>query len=354
MGFRPGPEPRRLVRPAVLVLLLFAALWWRLPPAAPVAQRVVGAAFGTQYAVRWLGDANPETVDAAVAAVVARVNASMSTYHPDSELSRFNRSSSTDPVPVSKDLASVLLAAKEVFSASGGAFDPTVAPLVDAWGFGPKEVIDPPSREELAQLRAQVGFGRVRVGSATVAKSSPGLSVDLSAIAKGYAVDLASDALSMAGVRDHLVEIGGEVRARGTGPRGPWVVGIERPVRGSAPEVVASVKLSDRSLATSGNYRNFVVADGRTVTHILDPRTGEPVEHGLGSVSVAAEDCMRADAWATALYVLGASEGFERAESFGIAALFLTAQDDGGIEKRATSAFAPLLEPWPSKPRDGE
>ena len=178
-------------------------------------------------------------------------------------------------------------------------------------------------------------------------RSQPDVFIDLSAIAKGYGVDVVSGLLINLGYERSLVEIGGEIRAQGMGRQGaPWRVGIERPHDGP-PEVEVVLPLSNRSMATSGNYRNFRMDDGRKVTHIIDPRDGSPVAHGLGSVSVLADSCMEADAWATALYVLGAEEGLKLADQEGIAALFLTPEGREGSLKSSPSESFPTL---PSSP----
>ena len=229
--------------------------------------------------------------------------------------------------------------AEKIFEETGGAFDPTVGPIVDAWGFGPEERVEPPKPEEIAVARTKVGMPKLRFEGVTLEKSVEGLHLDLSAIAKGWAVDEAARALDGLGFENHLVEIGGEVRATGSSPKGrPWKVGIERPEAGIGSRVAAAIPLDGASLATSGGYRNFVTIDGARVTHIIDPRTGEPVGHGLGSVSVLAASCVRADALATALFVMGAEEGLAWAESQGVAALFLTLADEK-VERASTGTF---------------
>ncbi|MEL6183037.1 MAG: FAD:protein FMN transferase, partial [Myxococcota bacterium] len=310
-----------------------------------------GRAFGTTFTLRWKPREGlaPGAVEEAMVSVVKAVNASMSTYHPTSELSRFN-GAEAGSTTVSASLAEVLAAAWRMHELTGGAFDPTVGPLVEAWGFGPKEVVDPPLPAELAAARDLVGLSAVGLDedSRTLSKPLEGISIELSAIAKGYAVDQVSEALLELGVQDHLVEIGGEVRGSGRGPRGRWTVGIERPEPGSTKRVEEVVPLpAGRGLATSGNYRNFVLGEGgRTVTHIIDPRSGNPVDHGLGSVTVVADTCMTADALATALYVLCEENGYAWAEERGIAALFLTL-DAGSVHRKATSAYASIEESRP-------
>lgn len=342
-----GLSPKRFLKPGLFVLGLFVLLYFRTPgPEAPASAPVVsGPAFGTTYSVRFIGpDSAKAEVEAVVKSVVEAVNASMSTYHPDSELSRFNRLEGTASVTVSADLDRVMAEAYRVHQQTGGAFDPTVGPVVDAWGFGPKEVVEPPSSEALDAARAQVGLSHLARRAGQLEKLRGDVRVDLSAIAKGYAVAETSRRLFEAGVVNHLVEIGGELQARGYGPSGYWRVGIERPQTELVQSIYAVVPLKDQALATSGNYRNFRTVDGRDVTHIIDPRSGQPVSHGLGSVSVVHPDCTTADALATALYVMGEADGLAWAESNHVAALFLTPEGEN-VRRRASSAFEALPKP---------
>ena len=304
---------------------------------------------GTTFAVRVvaddLGDERRAGLRAAIEQTLAGVDERMSTYRPESEVSRFNRARTTDPFPVSADTLAVLRHALEISELTGGAFDVTVGPLVDAWGFGPAG--DPaalPTDGDIDRLRRQVGFRKLRIDPAasSIRKQDPRLALDLSALAKGYAVDRVAERLQAEGLGSYLVEVGGEVRAGGLSPRGdPWRVGIERPAPGP-PAVQRRVRLRDRALATSGDYRNYYDVDGRRVSHTIDPRSGRPVEHGLASVSVVDPLCVRADAIATALGVLGPDAGYELAVAQGWAALLIVRRDDGALHERETPAFAAL------------
>lgn len=336
---------RRFVFPALFVLALFIALWARRPDSPGVVQwRFEGSAFGTSYAVLVIPGDHLEdkgAVEAGIAAQIALVNAQMSTYREDSELSRLNANGEAGPIPVSPELQKVLVEAERVHALSAGAFDVTLGPLVNAWGFGP-EVVTPPTPAALRAAKARVGMDKVVLDPTghAVTRKVPGVTIDLSAIAKGFAVDLIGRAIEGLGAERYLVEIGGEVRARGANRLGEaWTIGIEQP-DGGAQDVAERVPLADLSIATSGSYRNSRLVDGRTVTHILDGRTGEPVGHGLGSVSVLHPSCMTADALATALYVLGAEAGLALAERHQIAALFLTREDPTKPTwRRSTEAF---------------
>jgi thiamine biosynthesis lipoprotein len=243
----------------------------------------------------------------------------------------------------------VLAHALEVAGDTGGAYDPTVGPLVDLWGFGPapRRHTRPPA-DAIAAARARTGWARLTLDArGRRARQPGGVSVDLSSIAKGFAVDEVAAYLRRLGVTSYLVEIGGELRGHGTKPDGtPWWVALERPPAlpgagsGAGDLIVA---LHGLSVATSGDYRRFFEDGGQCYSHTIDPRTGCPVEHGLASVTVLHPECMIADALATALMVLGAAAGLAYARRCGLMALFV---DRGarGVEERMTPSFAAMFE----------
>ena len=286
--------------------------------------------------------AEPPAVEEDVRRVLERIEGRMSHYRPESELSRFNRGRTTESRPMSPETLGVVAEALAVSRASGGAFDVTVGPLVDAWGFGSAgRAPAAPDRALLSVLRSRVGFDLLELdpAAATLRKRQRDVVVDLSAIAKGYAVDALATLLAERGFGDYLVEIGGELRAGGGNEEGaPWRVAIERPLPG-APAAQRIVPLTDAALATSGDYRNFYDLDGARVSHTVDPRTGRPVTHGLLSVSVIAERCSLADARSTALNVLGPETGYALAVEQGWAALFVTDDGSGRLVERETPAF---------------
>ncbi len=330
---------------AALVVASAATYLGRGAAPAPPA-RLEGRTMGTTWQVTLNGprdDARLASLRAEVEALLVRVNDSMSTYQSDSELSRFNARASTEPVDVSPELAAVLRAALEVWRASGGVFDVTVGPLVDAWGFGARgrrQTV--PADDEVTALLATVGSDKLQLDGAQLRKLHPALRVDLSAIAKGDAVDRVSALLVSLGEGDHLVDIGGELRARGRNARGePFVVGVEEP----DPErhaVRLAVTLGDLAIASSGNYRNFFEVDGVRYAHTLDPRTGRPVQHRLSAVSVLHARCAVADAWATALMAAGPDEAWRLANEQQLDVLLLV-EGDGGVVERATPGFAARL-----------
>jgi len=273
----------------------------------PQVSEVRGEALGTTWSVKWVGPQR-DWVDVAVADALNEVDRGMSTWRQDSEINRIR--SNEGPIEVSQGTYEVVVAALEIADKSGGAFDPTVQPLVELWGFHGKRRTTLPSDEELASARALVGYGKVStLGEQGRWVDGGGTALDLSAIAKGHAVDRVSEAVSELGLSNHLVEVGGEVRAVGVGRNGSgWRLGVDTPEAGLAPgeKLAAVVTLHDRSMATSGNYRNSYTIGSVEIGHTLDPRTGRPAENTVRSATVVAPDCRTADGWATALMVLGA------------------------------------------------
>ncbi|MCA9511567.1 MAG: FAD:protein FMN transferase [Myxococcales bacterium] len=337
MTSAPIPPRKELSPRARLVLgLLFfalggASLWLYGGRAEREQVELQGAAMGTTWSVKLadpgLDAAAQRAAADAIAERLERVDRLMSTWKPDSELSRFNAHEGTDSFALSPETYAVLEIAQRVAEESGGAFDVTVGPLVDAWGFGSEGRREPPAGPVLRALRERTGWRKLALGplGRTVRKSRPDVRVDLSAVAKGYAVDLVARGLESAGRERFLLEVGGELRASGERPGGgAWRVAIEAPdAPADARRVHRVVELRDVSMATSGDYRNYYERDGRRLSHTIDPRTGHPIEHRLASVSVIHPEAAWADAWATALDVLGPEEGYSLAASKGLPAYFL-------------------------------
>jgi thiamine biosynthesis lipoprotein len=310
--------------------------------------RFGGPTMGTTYtatvAAKDLGPAGQAAAREAVRLALDTVELRMSTYRPESELSRFNRHATDAPFALSSDAVAVFALAQDVAWRTGGVFDVTVRPVVDAWGFGPSKRHRVPLAEELAALGQRVGSHLLALDprAGAIRKLRPEVSADLSGVAKGFAVDRAARALESLGFGDYLVEAGGEVRTRGVNPFGePWQIGIERP-DATPPVVDYVVPLSGLAMATSGDYRIFFEEAGRRYSHEIDPATGAPIAHGLASVSVVAPDCSFADAMSTALIVLGAERGYALAAQQGVAAHFILRSPGGGFEARSTPAFAAL------------
>ena len=273
------------------------------------------------------------------------INRSMSPYRTESEISRFNRFHQTGvEFSISADFLAVMQAAARIYVWSEGAWDATVNPLVDLWGFGrtgqPGAV---PAKEAIAAALADIGFHtiEIRAGGALV-KRRPTVTLDLSSIAKGYGVDRVADVIRAAGFTDFLVEIGGEVVASGTRPDGrAWRIGINRPKPEARPdEIYGVVSLRDQAFATSGDYRQFFVQDGVRFSHIIDPKTGYPVANRVVSVSILAGDCTLADGLATAVMVMGVEKGLALIERLDdIEGLMIVENPDGGLEEHASPGF---------------
>ncbi len=285
-----------------------------------------------------------ERVGEAVRAALAGVDARMSWFRPESELCAFNSAAAGVPVPLSPELFAVLAAAQDVSRWSSGAFDVTVAPAVETWGFGVNRQRRVPAAEQVAAQRGKVDWRALELDPAhrIASKGRQGLQVDLGGIAKGYGVDAVATALEGLGVAHYMIEVGGEVRTKGVNAASePWQIGIEEP--DAAPQRARHiVPLSGRAMATSGDYRIYFEEGGRRYSHEIDPTTAAPIAHRLCSVTVVADDCMRADGLATALIVLGPDRGFELAERSGVAAQFIERSAPGRYSDRMTSAFAAL------------
>lgn len=284
-------------------------------------------------------------VEERIFAVLDGVDKAMSTYREDSELERFNRHRSAVPFALSRQTLEVLQLASQVYEASGGAFDPTVGSLVELWGFGPSPRGDSvPTQAEIEQRLAHTGLSLVTASleDGQAAKIDPRVEIDLSAIAKGYAVDCTGAEIEDLGYDSFMIELGGEVRTGGSNLDGrAWRIAIERPLRGRAIQHI--VQLSDRSLATSGDYRNYYEIDAVRYSHAIDPATGRPVLHPPASASVVHSSCALADAWATAMMVLGVERGLEIAQQLDLAVLFVVHAGDQLIE-HSSPAFDRLEE----------
>jgi thiamine biosynthesis lipoprotein len=320
-------------------------------PAGTPGQKVLvfeGSTMGTTYTVKVIApkltEAERAATGEAIRGALDAVDGSMSTYKPDSELSRFNRYGDGRPFKLSVETIRVFLLAREVSAATDGAFDVTVGPLVNAWGFGPVNRAEPPTEAELGAVRARVGYQKLAIDAQalTISKGHPDMYADLSAIAKGFGVDQVAAALDARGLANYMVEVGGEVRVKGRNAAGiPWQVGIERP-DSTTREANIVVPMSNLSMATSGDYRNYIEKDGRRYSHEIDPTTGYPIRHNLASVTVIAPDCALADAYATGLLVLGPERGYALAAEKGLAAYFIVRGADGRFSERQTPAFVAL------------
>ena len=311
---------------------------------------IAGSGLGTTYHIKLLLPAEQEqpfpkdTLQDQIDTVIDQLDRSMSTYKPDSELNQLNRHPVGQPFAVSPELLEVLLLARQIYTVSDGAFDPTVGPLVDLWGFGPNITDDRvPTEAEITALSARVGFDAIDIDRAGAAVSKTAdVALDLSAIAKGYVVDRLAELLLELGVDNFMVEVGGELRLSGSNASGQrWKIAVEVPalVQGNIQRVLL---LTDTGLATSGDYRNYFERDGVRYSHTIDPRNGYPITHNLASVTVLASTAAEADAFATGFMVLGKAETLRIAEAQGLP-VFLLVKDADGFKEYYTSNFKPYL-----------
>lgn len=303
-----------------------------------------GPTMGTTYRIKIVdADVDEARLREEIDQELRRINDLMSTYIPESEISRFNRAPLGEWIPVSGDLLEVVALARQIHQDSGGAFDPTVGPLVNLWGFGPNPGDQRvPGDDEIAATRTRVGFDLL-ASSQEALKRDGEIYVDLSAIAKGYGVDQVAELLDRHRIVNYLVEVGGELRARGRNDRNqPWRIAIERPDTGYRVPF-ETVNLSDLAMATSGDYRNFFEIDGVRYSHTIDPATGRPITHNLASVTVIAETAALADGMATAINVMGSERGLSLAEELNLAVFVIIKTAQGYVEQHST-AFEVFLD----------
>ena len=317
------------------LLLSFLALG--LCSCGPKVQTVLisGQTMGTSYQVKAvLGKSQDrEQIKASIDSRLHDFDLEMSNWNPKSWVTAFNESQSTDWQDVGKSALEIIAMAQEVSAASGGAFDITISPLVECWGFGVKGREGVPSAGEIEELRAFVGFDKILLDQdkAKVRKLHPQTKLNASALAKGYGVDLISDMLLQLGVENFMVEIGGEVRCQGKPMRrDTWSIGLQRPQRGAGIELQGTVPLRDLSMATSGDYRNYYKRGHDFYSHIIDPRSGLPVEHNLCSATVTAPSCALADALATCFLVLGTQASLDLVARFEGCAVHLVERGRAG------------------------
>jgi FAD:protein FMN transferase len=328
-----------------VLLALGAVNVWYLTRDDSVVRVHRGETMGSNFSVTWVEAKPHPDVSREVDTLLWHLTALTSTYAEDSQLSEFNRLDSTEWFDVAPELAEVVTIAQRVSELSEGAFDVTVKPLVAVWGFGPDGAHVLPTAEALDTAAASVGFRRLeaRLTPPALRKQIPALQVDLNAIVPGYAVDQIAVLLARQGIDDYLIDVGGELRASGHKRGAKWQVAIEMPSAAmpkAATQATDSVyALETTALATSGDYRNYYERDGRRLSHTIDPRTRRPIEHALASVTVLAPTGAEADAFATALNVLGPDAGRAFAEQHGLATLMLVRVAPNVFERRQTGWF---------------
>ncbi len=309
-----------------------------------------GSALGTTYSLKLLGI--PESVDVRelhdqIKIVLNAVETSMSVHNSNSEVAQFNRHTSDDWFRISENMFQVINEAQTISNASEGAFDVTIGNLIELWGFGkslpPKSI---PNEKNIIRAKHTSGYKNLQLSqsSSSIKKSIPELTLNLSAIAKGYAVDSVAEFLDEAGIDRYLVEIGGELRTKGRKQSGKfWLVAIERPEIDKR-SIYKIIRLTDMSLATSGDYRNFYEIEGKRFSHTINPFTGRPVENNIASVSVMHPSCMQADALATTLMSMGYESGSQFAEDKDLAVIWILRTENGIVEKLSSRFDSNLFQ----------
>ena len=311
---------------------------------------LIGETMGTSYHISYQLPENVTEADVqtAIDERLQQINDSMSTYQSDSTISKFNQLGQNTPITIDSDFSHVLDISRQVYAQSGGAFDPTVIPLINTWGFGSTMTVErlqsPPSAAEIAQARALVDFDSVVKQDQTLYKTKDGIGLDFSAVAKGYGVDVIADVLKdRYNIRNYMVEIGGEIATLGVNNKQqPWQIAIDAPIEGSTVserQTITAIRQPIKTdnqmhLATSGNYRNSVIFDGKHYSHTIDPTTGKPIIGGAPSVTVAADSVALADAWATALTAMPYRKALNLAKKQDLAVLFVVLAD--GVQPNAS------------------
>ena len=338
----------RFLTGMVLGIVWLIFLW--VPPAAQAREYTIqGRTMGTFYTVK-LVSSRQQSMNLWQKQIdirLAQVNAGLSMYDPDSDLSRFNRTEPGQPFRLSRDFARVMDTARTVFTLTGGAWDGTVKPLVDLWGFGTRQPTDTlPDPDAIAEALALTGFQHLVFENTHVKKTKPGITLDLGAIAKGYGVDAVAGVLTRAGIDDFLVEIGGELYGSGTNRhKKPWSVGITHPLKtGPDAGLYKVVHLENRAIATSGDYRNYFEFQGKIYSHIIDPRTGYPVDNQVVSASVIAGTCTFADALATAFMVMDPADSLALVDSLEHVECLIIQKTPAGFTEFASRGFHAFVQ----------
>lgn len=308
----------------------------------PTYDYIEGETMGTSYHISFQKpkEVDEEAIKQAIDKRLQQINISMSTYMEDSTISKFNRLKADEPIQVDPDFIQVLQDSKQVYNRSGGAFDPTVMPLINLWGFGSvmtaERLQNPPSSDEIQAAKSLLGFEGIKLSGNTLTKDKDNVELDFSAVAKGYGVDVIAEVLHKDyKINNYMVEIGGEVSTSGINQNAqPWQIAIDAPVIDSTVTerlTLAAIRQPSSPnklrLATSGNYRNSIVFDGRRYSHTIDPTTGQPIAGGAPSVTVVADSVSLADAWATALTAMTYEQALATATKEDLAVLFVIPKD---------------------------
>ncbi len=328
------------------IVLLFILLLLSACDPSPTLERFGGPTMGSSYSIQYVRQAGgpaPEQVQAAVESILQAIDAHYSTYRGDSTVSRFNQLPANQCLPVDADMLELVTFAQRLAEQSQGAYDLTVEPLLDLWGFGPQaRALHVPDAQAQALARQRVGYRHLRIEGENLCKDAP-IELDFNSIAAGHAVDLIAAHLQRMGIDSFLAEATGELKAVGRKPDGsPWRVALELPRedRQVARQVIAVQGLA---VSTSGDYRQYFEDNGRRYSHTFDARLGRPVEHDLASVTVLDASALLADGYSTLLLILGPQQGWDFAIAQGIAAVLVT-RAEGGFVSRSTPAFERALK----------
>jgi len=307
---------------------------------------ITGHTMGTTYNVKIIHSKTIKNIDQIkyeIDSILIDINNQMSTWIKDSEISIFNKTLSTNSFKISDEFFYVLEQGKIINELTDGAFDYTVFSLAASWGFGPDSlaIINDPDDDKIKEILSYTGSEKILLDYPFIKKTHPNLQLDLNAIAKGYAVDLIYRWLKKRGFKDLFIEIGGEIRCGGFNKMGKdWVIGIDSPVENSRQSIFTTVQLRNTALATSGNYRNYLERQGEKINHSINPYTGKPVKTNVLSVSVKSENCLNADAWATALMIMTYDEGIEKINGLDeIEAFWILSNTNGSMNQRYTESF---------------
>jgi len=327
-------DRRKMITALALVALSIGLLVWNLDEDKGRFFHNEGRIFGTVYHIQY---EHTQDMHDTIIACLEEVDNALSMFNTSSIISRINRN---EDIAANQDFETVFIQAQEVSRLSNGAFDITVAPLVNAWGFGFENQLDM-TQEKTDSIRKTVGYEKVQLENHHIVKQSKDVCLDASAIAKGYACDKVAERLMRSGVKNLLVEIGGEVVAKGHNSKNArWTIGITKPIddtSGQQQQLQDKIQTSDLCLATSGNYRNFYYDGSQKRSHTIDPRTGYPVRHSLLSATVTAHSCMKADALATACMVLGDTAALQMIDSIKDAECYLIIAENDSLVVRTST-----------------
>lgn len=331
---------------ALPILIVLTAIIVFTSPKEQEEIHLTGPTMGTTYNVKYVvspddseNQLKPAYVQTQIDELLIGINALMSTYDPDSELSRFNQHKSTQAFPLSQETLFVLKEAKRLGELSGGVLDVTVGPLVNMWGFGPDAKPETaPDASQIAEVKQRIGLEKLNILNGSASKSHPDLYVDLSTIAKGYAVDRVAEYLQSLSFDNYLIEIGGEMRVSGTKANGlQWRIAVEKPIT-SERAVQSVISVGQNAVATSGDYRNYFEENGVRYSHLIDPTTGSPISHNLVAVTVVHPSSMTADGLATALNVMGKDLALQLAEEQGLDVMLIT-RESGDFKAYTSGKF---------------